>query len=245
MIDRASWQAAFRAGDAPAVVKALCAAWRELLSISPETFRPAETEPHLTELLCEFLRATKANTKLTGQWSYEGRQANLKRMTDKGLGVVKRKRTDIQYFSNREDPPLDLVFEFKKLSHLKSQRDQYVEDGLLRFVTGEYSVGQPVALMVGILITHRDDAVPPLLRWLDSPDAKELLYLETIDGRQLRAPSRLFPAEGEFDTEHLRPVEKGPAHGTIIVSHLFVEFPNLPRAAAKRARRNHLLAELR
>lgn len=245
MIDRASWQEAFRAGDAATVVKAVFVTWQELLGTSPETFHPNETEPRLTELLAEFLRATKARTKLTGQWSYESRQGGLDRVTPRGLRVVKRKRTDIQYFSNREDPPLDLVFEFKKVSHVKSQRDNYVgEEGMLRFITGEYSVGQPVALMVGILVIHRDDSMPPLVRWLESAEAKSLLYIETSNGRQIRTPSDLFPAISEFDTEHLRPRDKGPAHGTIVISHIFVEFPDLPRAQIKQLRRANLLAEL-
>lgn len=123
------------------------------------------------------------------------------------------------------------------LSHVKSQRDRYTgDDGMLRFVTGEYSVGEPLALMVGILVEHQDDCVPPLGDWLNSADAKTVLYMETVGGRQTRSPSAFFTAAA-FDTEHLRPRRKGPKHGTIVISHLFVGFPSLPRASVKARRR--------
>lgn len=241
MSDRTSWQRAFRSGDAPTVVRALRAAWDYLVATSPDTCRPEEPEPRLTILLGAHLHATKADHKLTGQWSYERQQGNVRRKTARGLYVVDRKRTDIQYFSNREDPVLDLVFEFKKLGHQKSHREHYVgEDGMLRFVTGEYSLRQPLAVMVGILVTHADDSLPPLTQWLNGLDAKTLLYMETIDGQQMRRPSSFFPAESLFDTEHLRPREKAPAHGTIVISHIFLGYPDLPRAPAQHTRKQAL-----
>jgi hypothetical protein len=241
MSDRTSWQRAFKAGDAPTVVRALHAAWDELVASSPETFNPDEKEPRLTELLGQHLHDTKAIHKLTGQWTYERRQGQIWRKTANGLRVVKRKRTDIQYFSNREEPVLDLVFEFKKLGHQKSHREHYVgEEGMLRFVTGEYSLRQPLAAMVGILVTHADDSLPPLTQWLNGPDAKALLYMETVDGQQTRSPSSFFPAESLFDTEHLRSREKAPVHGTIVISHIFLGFPGLPHAPEQRGRRQAL-----
>lgn len=245
MNDRTSWQRAFRSGDAPTVVRALRAAWDYLVVNSPDTFGPGEAEPHLTEMLGEHLHDTKADHKLTGQWSYERRQGKLRRTTAKGLRVVDRKRTDIQYFSNREDPVLDLVFEFKKLGHLKSHRDHYIgEDGMLRFVTGEYSLRQPLAVMVGILVTHADDSVPPLTQWLNSPDAKSLLHMQTVGGLQTLSPSSFFPIESLFDTEHLRSLDKAPAHGTIVISHVFLDFPGLPRASVRGNRRQTLRNKL-
>ncbi|TIU66195.1 MAG: Fis family transcriptional regulator, partial [Mesorhizobium sp.] len=37
-------------------------------------------------------------------------------------------------------------------------------------------------------------------------------------------PSTLFPPTAEFDTEHKRPAELAPSHGTIRVAHVFLEF---------------------
>ena len=239
MIDRTGWQKAFRAGEAIGAVAVLNAAWDELVAETPGTFNAGMHEPALTEMLCIHLQDTREAARLSGWWDFEVPQGKL----DKQVGnwtVTKRKRTDIRYSSNLESPPLSLVFEFKKLSHRKSDRDHYTgQEGMLRFVTGEYSVGKPVAAMVGILTVHRDDTVPVLEKWLNSPDAKAVLYMETADGVQARTPSQLFDCAA-FDTEHLRPRDRAPAHGTIVISHLFLDFPDLPRRAAKSASRRAL-----
>ena len=239
MTGRTGWQKAFQAGHAPLAVDALHRAWHHLVAVAPKDFNAACKEPALTERLCLYLMHTRASDRLTGLWSYENSQGELV-FQDGKVTVAKRKRTDIRYYTNHEQPELDLIFEFKKLSHQKAQRDKYLgNEGLGRFITGEYSIGQPAALMVGILTTHEDDCVPPLMRWINSPDARTLLYMESSEGRAIRKPSNLFPV-AHFDTEHVRPVKKGPAHGTIVVSHLFLGFPSLPRAATRRKRRANL-----
>jgi hypothetical protein len=224
-------------------VDALHRAWHTLVASAPKDFAPSCKEPHLTEKLCLYLMHNRAADRLTGRWSYENNQGEL--VVQNGTAkVVKRKRTDIKYYTNHEDPELDLIFEFKKLNHLKAQRDKYSGDeGMARFVTGEYSLGQPVALMVGILTVHQDDAVAPLMRWLNSADAKTLLHMEAVEGRHTRSPSRFFKA-AHFDTEHMRPIGKGPVHGTIVISHLLLGFPDLPRSAARKERRASLQAAL-
>ena len=234
--DRTGWHKAFKAGDAAQCVAVMHRAWTELVAASPETFRPGEKEHHLTELLCQYLADTRASTRLTGLWSYENHQGRLDRKNPKGMVVTQRKRTDIRYFSNREDPALNLIFEFKKLDHRKTARDGYISEGMLRFITGEYSIGQPLALMVGILTIHRNDTLPALHQWLDSPDAKSLLFMETLKTGQRRVPSAFFE-QAAFDTEHLRPCDKAPSHGTIVISQLFLDFPDLPRTAKSRSRR--------
>jgi len=243
MTDRITWQDAFRKGKAPAVVRALCEAWEELIATSSDTFHAGAKEPDLTVLLGEHLRAIKARTRLTGMWSYEQRMGTLKRVSVKGLRVTEPKRTDIHYFSDKDE--IDLVFEFKKLDHTPSRRNNYTgSEGMDRFVTGQYSLGHPAAMMVGILLEHHDDCVPPLMRWLNGADAKLQLHMETVNGQQTRSPSAIFPDHSPFDTEHMRPPGKGPAHHTILISHLFLGFPNPPRAIVRRQRRQSLIAAL-
>jgi hypothetical protein len=243
VIDRTGWQAAFLAGHAPSAVEALQRGWQDLLARGT-SLSPTMKEPALTELLCLYLQSQSERDKLTGLWGYENLQGDVTFGPKGEAKVTKRKRTDIRYFSNLESPALNLIFEFKKLSHGKSTRDKYAgEEGMLRFVTGEYSKRQPLALMVGILTMHPDDCIPPLTRFLNSADAKSLLLMETVAGKQTRAPSSFF-AHAHFDTEHVRPADRAPAHGTIVISHLFVDFPDLPRAVAKQSRRRRLVAEL-
>jgi hypothetical protein len=246
MTDRLSWRRAFREGQAPDVVRALCNGWADLAgSISSDTFHAGEHEHTLTEMLCEYLRDIQYKTKLTGKWSYETRLGKLERVSQRGLRVKQRKRTDIQFYSDRSDPPLDLIFEFKKLGSRGAYRKTYCGvDGMLRFITGIYAEGQPAALMVGILMEHRDDCVAPLTRWLDGAEAKAALYMETVGGRQCITPSDLLAGLAVFDTEHLRPSASAAEHGTIVISHLFLGFPNPPAPGAKRQRRAALVAAL-
>lgn len=215
------WLAAFPKEDAGVVVNSLCAVWRELAELSSETFHPRAREPQLTELLCEQVRAVfKERTKLTGQWSYERRMARILPQESGGLIVSDRRRTDIEYFSDRYSPTLQLVFEFKKLNHTKARRDEYVGgDGMLRFVTGDYSVGQPVAMMVGILLEAEEFCVPPLITLLRTPAARTALQMRDFAEGPVRVPSGLFAAFARFDTQHKRVASLAPSHGTIVISH--------------------------
>src|SRR5689334_16664825 len=100
------WQRAFGKSDAKKVVQVLCEAWRELARDSVQTFHGKEKEHTLTELLGEYIRSAKAGVGLTGNWSYEDRLGTIVRSPTGGLKVVKRRRTDIQYFSDRQQPAL-------------------------------------------------------------------------------------------------------------------------------------------
>lgn len=240
MSDRTAWRKAFLTNHGPRAVEALNRAWHQLVEQAPEDFHPARDEPKLTETLCFFLEQTRADDRLPGQWITETPQGQVV-VGDRKAKVKLRKRTDIRYFTERDVPTTNLVFEFKKLNHQKAKRDTYVgEEGMLRFITGEYSKGEPVALMVGILTAHDDDTVPPLLRRLDEPTVRAQLYM----GKQrICKPSGLFGC-ARFDTEHIRPKDRAPDHGTIVISHLFLGFPDLPRAKVPRARRAELQAAL-
>lgn len=240
MSERTAWQKAFRTSHGPRAVEALNSAWHQLVAQASESFHAGRKEPELTEMLCFYLEQTRADHRLPGQWMNETPQGQIV-MGNAQAKVKDRKRTDIRYFTERDVPTTNLVFEFKKLSHQKPQRDKYIgTEGMLRFITGEYSKGDPVALMVGILTTHDDDSVPPLLKRLEDAAVRAQLFM----GKQpICKPSGLFGC-ARFDTEHVRPKDKAPSHGTIVISHLFLGFPDLPRAKVPRARRAELQSAL-
>jgi hypothetical protein len=88
-------------------------------------------------------------------------------------------------------------------------RDQYLgENGLRLLFDGIYSRHQAVAAMVGVLLDPRPQVLPPLLGALGDKFA----------------PSDVFPAAAQFDTEHERDAAVAPSHDTIRVAHLFFEF---------------------
>jgi hypothetical protein len=222
------WLAAFPHEDAQVVVSTLCSVWAELAALSSATFHAGRREPDLTELLCEQIRAVfKERTKLTGQWSYERRLARITKNGEGGSKVVDRKRTDIEYFSDRQTPSLELTFEFKKLSHTQARRNVYIgEDGMLRFITGNYSAKQPVAIMVGILSAARSACVPPLIQFLQTEKAREALRMCTLPEECVFQPSTAFALNAEFDTFHTRPASLAPPSGAITLCHIFLEFPD-------------------
>jgi hypothetical protein len=220
------WLAAFPHEDARTVVAALCRVWRELTDLSAHTFHNKRREPELTELLCEQIRAVfKERTKLTGQWSYERRKAKIVKTGSKSLTIVDRKRTDIDYFSDRPTPPLELTFEFKKLDHTLARRKVYAgEDGMLRFVTGDYSVKQPVAVMVGILSNAHAACVPPLITFLQKDKIRTTLRMAASPQPCITAPSEVFDPVAHFDTIHTRDADLAPPHGSITLCHVFLGF---------------------
>lgn len=219
-----TWQRAFGETDAKKVVEAVCEAWQELVQIANATFHAKERENVLTELLGEHIRTTKNGAGLTGWWSYEDRLGRLARTATGGLKMTDRRRTDIQYFSDRQLPALRLVFEFKKIDHTKKRRDDYTgADGMARFVTGDYSNGQPVAVMAGMLLKPLPQCMPPLQIYLSSAAAQgALAMLPDVAGNFVRTPASFTHAE--FDTEHVRPAGKAPAHGSIVICHIFLSF---------------------
>lgn len=239
MTGRTAWQKAFRTGHGPRAVEVLAATWHAMVARVPDSFHPRRKEPELTEMLCFHLEEIRAQHRLPGRWSNELPQGRLHEEQTRAE-VRDRKRTDINYFTERDDPATNLTFEFKKLDEHSTSREKYVKDGMVRFISGEYSKGEPAALMVGILTMHSDDVVPPLLRRLNDADSRVLLGMGKLP---IARPSNLFEC-AHCDTEHLRPAEKAPPHGTIVISHVFLGFPDLPRAKARRARRAAVQADL-
>jgi hypothetical protein len=235
--DRDAWIAAFPYRDEAAkAIAYLCTAWNELAANQPDTFSADEHEPRLTEILGVYLHDTgKQQAGLRGRWGHEVPRGKLAagRVTD-------RIRTDIEYWSNRLDldQELELTIEFKRLDALSDLRRKYYgESGMGRFVTGEYSLKRPIALMAGILLDDRQACVDGLRRALHVPDIQQTLGMMADAGVYLREPSAVFPESAMFDTEHRREEKKAPAHGTIRISHLFLGFPNPPTRRSRKARR--------
>lgn len=244
-IQQSDWYKAFPIETAQEVVKIVRQVWDELAVESSDTFHPGRKEPDLTILLCEqIILVVKERTKLTGLWSYERPFGRVAAATAKGKKVVDRRRTDIQYFSDATQ--LNLIFEFKKISHTLTRRKAYTGvDGMLRFVTGTYSTGQPVAIMVGILTEQHSSCVPPLERYLRSAAMKATLFMTPHgNGELVLKPPVLFPGNTEFDTTHLRSTSKAPDHGYITMAHMMLGFPGLPEATSRASKRAALIEAL-
>lgn len=230
------WLSAFPQVEAHNAVRAVRQSWTDLAAKRRDHFNPREHEPKLTRVLRSHVqRVTARDLGLLGYWGTEGVENEVDLESGEILGET---RTDILYAWNDDARSLRLVFEFKKLNHQASSRDKYLgQSGLLRFVTGPYSQKQSVAIMAGILTSDPEQVVPAMRRALQHPSTAGVMRMvKKADGSWLHAPSSLFPGEVDFDSEHLRPAELGPEHGTIYVSHMFLSFGYpLPQATvAKR-----------
>ena len=218
-----TWLPAFPIGQAGKAVSALCESWRILAAVRGPYFHHGTREPHLTRALKTHVeRVTAREYGLLGMWATEAVQNEMNLHTGE---LIEERRTDIVYCWNNEEIGIELVFEFKKLNRRARSRIHYLgENGLGRFVTGTYSRGQPIAVMVGVLMDPKDQIVPALLAALADSNTVALLRLQLgASGQVIDQPSQLF-LEADFDTEHERDANLAPSHGTIRVAHLFFEF---------------------
>lgn len=236
-MDRRHWLKAFPIQEASKAVEVVLDGWKDLSSRNSAKFCHTEKEPKLTTMLRLYIKDYKAmNAGLLGQWGAEQTEGMLDLIT---LEITKRHRTDIHYAWHDQSTRHEIIFEFKKLSHTKSSRDLYYsKEGMGRFIDGNYAKRHPLSLMVGILMSAKEDCVPPLKKAISANGAAGALkMLKNSKGHLLTEPSDFFNSKAEFDTEHTRPVEMAPQHGSIIISHLFVEFP-FPNKSKKSIRKN-------
>lgn len=224
MTERNAWRQAFPAETRSKVIAELLNTWAEGCRGYPTKYASSRKEPELTENLWMLLKQLQADSGLSGQWSYEFHSAK----EDKN-GKVTRIRKDITYFSNRlEDAnpgPLNLVFEFKKISG--DSLSSYTNDhGMGRFVDGNYAEKLPFALMVGMVTGDKNATIDKLKTSLNKDrNVKKLRMVVDEKGLAVR-PSQDIPQHFvEFETEHGRPAELAPPGGTIILGHCFIEFP--------------------
>jgi hypothetical protein len=224
---RDTWQAAFPLQESQHAATFLQETWRQLVKNKPELFYGGQREDKLTEKLSAYLiKLCVGKGHLTGFWGNEDRLPYID--TDSsGLTKVKSIRKDITYKSNASTTRLDLIFEFKKMSADKtSVRNYRGKDGMGRFVLGQYAHGQPIAVMVAMLIDNPKTCISMLKKSLLSTAARDdLRMVSRGENQYVFEPSMMLPNIAHFDTEHNRPPEIAASHGTIILSHMFLLLP--------------------
>ena len=219
----AAWATAFPLGTANDALEAVCDSWAILASRPRPNFHKKKREEHLTRVIKTHVEhVTAPKHGLIGMWAAE----NVINRVDFETGtILEERRTDIVYGWNDQTQGYQLVLEFKKLTSTAASRNHYLGDnGIGRFVSGMYSHGQPIAVMVGLLIGPSGTIVTKLCEQIgSSPHLDALRIQKNGVGELIDQPSKLF-AKAEFDTDHDRPPPVGPPSGTIRVAHLFLEF---------------------
>ncbi len=198
------WASLFPVADARVVVSHVIQTWTWAISARRAHFQFAHDEPKITQYLASLLNARKDVSGLTGRWSCEDLKLHL---APDGQRLGKR-RADITYFSDRCQPILYLIFEFKKLTQKRrtaSLKAYCGSEGMGRFVCGAYGAEEPVGLMVGILEKPDHTFQVSLADMLEDPTrVRDLSAILDGTGKAVRAPSALFPADALFDTQHSR-----------------------------------------
>jgi hypothetical protein len=217
-----SWADAFPEEESAQAARLLIHCWKQLVNFPATAFTAKLSEPKLTFILCEHLKSVSdADGRLTGRWGQENPLAKIDAAAGK---IVKSYRTDIEYFSNRSQRVLRLIFEFKKIDNKQKSISQYCgTDGMRRFIDGEYACGEPVAFMAGIIIANRPQCLEKLRETLQAKATAQVFQWRGGTALTVQ-PSPVFPGMSEFDTEHLRPAEKLPPEGFVRICHIFLEF---------------------
>ncbi|RWA88229.1 MAG: Fis family transcriptional regulator [Mesorhizobium sp.] len=215
------WLAAFPLPKIMQAAHVVFDAWKDLSAFDRTNFNKRSKEPQLTKVITDRAKSLGRSRGINGSWLPEVVWNVVDPLTAE---IKEERRTDILYVWNNEQMTVELVFEFKRLKKGAASRKAYLgESGLERFITGQYSAGQPVALMCGVLLDNHAEVVPAIRSALEGL-VSHLAMVPQKSGTYQLCPSTLFPPTAEFDTEHKRPAELAPSHGTIRVAHVFLEF---------------------
>ena len=222
---RDAWIQLFPADEAQRATGFLVETWRMVTTGGDAPhFAPNKHEAKLTEKFWWYLDQLSVGTgKLTGQWNYEKPRLVFDPVTGRN---IKRIRQDIEYFSNAGSYRLSLTYEFKKVKATgDSWRTYQGTSGMLRFVDGYYAKQQPVAAMCAMTLEESTRCIDSLRRSLSVSGVQSALQmLPDPEGKYLREPS-FFPESAAFDTEHKRPTDQAPPHGTTLLAHIFLALP--------------------
>lgn len=220
MRKRYSWEELIPVEETRAATQFMIDIWNNASSAYPKDFSFRLREPDLTAMLTYYLHLHEADAKLSGFWNTEAQMPKKR-----GGGRLSRTRKDLSYQSNYSGSRIDLTFEFKKLtsSSLAAYRGN---DGMMRFVDGEYAIGKSLAFMVGITKPSDISPIQSLKRSLTNKGTqKALRMVHDAHGKYIVEPSEIVPKSCQFDTEHNRPPAKAPINGTITLGHIFVSCP--------------------
>lgn len=179
--------------------------WGQLQKNPPADMKFSNSEPKITYFFGISLRKNAMSHGITGQFSPEVPVADINIRQE----LDSRGRTDISYFSDRSDPPLDFVLEFKKMKVKPggdASRLAYCKSGVLRFVNAIYARETDFGFMVGLVDTgsNRPVVLNALKRAIQNPDMVQLLRtIRHPNGDAISTIGLRFD-HCDFETRHAR-----------------------------------------
>jgi hypothetical protein len=212
-----NWVQLVKAPPAHALLEYVHTKWLEYVakySGVGESFQSRD-EPALTKGLAAFLADESEIGKQTFAGEFFGELAYFDLEPD---GTTRcTRRTDIEW--RLYSVPCFIV-EFKILDGSAARRNRYLQDGIARFVQGQYSAGAGEAAMCGFL-RSAGAGDPAKIEALISTQSASL-KCHPLSGPPVVRPSQLVPKLASFDTAHQR---EAPAISPVILAHVFISLP--------------------
>ena len=139
-------------------------------------------------------------------------------VTDSTFGTQEG-RNDIIFFHRSISQRIHFVVECKRLhvrtnSGFKHLADEYVDEGLMRFVNGRYAAGLPCGGMLGYVMDNDTSAAFDRVK---NEILQKLSPLKMRDSKDLKHPSAVLPhCPHSADTIHLRKDGKFKVHHVLV-----------------------------
>ncbi|MDO9199772.1 MAG: hypothetical protein Q7J58_20470 [Hydrogenophaga sp.] len=198
--------------------------WQQLQKRPPPDMEFSQSEPHITKY---FGLSLKKSARAHGIFGFFVPEHVVGDIDEVRQVLESRGRTDLTYLSDRIDPPLEFVLEFKKMKSqtgANASRLAYCKDGMLRFVNATYARNEEVGFMVALVACDAD--LPGLLdglkRAIQQPDMARLLRsIANPKGRTTLTASDLVFQACNFETRHARDHkgQKDVVLGHIMLAH--------------------------
>jgi hypothetical protein len=212
------WFSVFPSPRIPAVLAYVRETWAWLQDTYPDAVGFEQSEPTLTDNLCEALADPDRRLANRMDCHFQAETWQLWRAAD---GTVsKPARTDITTILGAPGTPL-FVLEFKKLDGSAGARWRYCHDGLNRFVEGTYAVGHRHGAMCAFCSKAPAAEATAMAAYIAVPArAAQLEAIANTDGDIVTNPSLVDPGDATFDTEHNRSTVNPPDPITLL--HIFL-----------------------
>ncbi len=219
------WGKAFgRQTTIECVLEYVVAHWHRLQKRPPADMEFSQTEPHITRY---FGLSLKKSARAHGIFGFFVPEHVVADIDEVRQVLESRGRTDITFLSDRIDPPLEFVLEFKKMKSLlgaNASRLAYCKDGVSRFVDAVYARDEEVGFMVALVASSDDlpETLDGLKRAIQQPEMARLLRCITNPkGNTTLTVSDLAFKSCDFETRHARDHkgQKDVVLGHIMLAH--------------------------
>lgn len=198
---------------------------RQLQKHPPVDINFSNTEPKITYFFGMSLRKNAMSNGITGLFTPEAPVADIHEIRQE---LESRGRTDISYFSDRTDPSIDFVLEFKKMKVRPggdTSRLAYCKSGVMRFVDAIYAHETDFGFMVGLVDTanNRPIVLNALKRAIQNPHMAQFLKAIQHPNGDFISTANLNFSLSDFETRHGR--DHVPRQDVLLGHFLFVHEP--------------------